>query len=100
MQVTMAHFWMILNSLQVFKKFIKKCSNGHGGYFLKCHYCNLLLINVQSPKNPHKFTSTFTLTKANVIFQFKSLKRTTHKVHMNSAPSKNFKKYAFGTKKN
>ncbi len=34
-----------------------------------------------------------------VIFKFGSPKRKTHKVHKNNAPFKNFKKYAFGTKK-
>ncbi len=77
----------------------KKCLNGHGCYFFKCHYCNLWLINVQSLKNPHISTSTFTLIESNVIFQFGSPKKTTHKVHMNNAPSKTFKKYAFGTNK-
>jgi hypothetical protein len=32
-----------------------------------------------------------------VIFWFENLKRKTHKVQMNNAPSKTFKKYAFGT---
>ncbi len=76
----------------------KKCSNGHDCYFFKCHYCNLSLINVQSPKNPHKYI-TLTLTKIDVIFQFGSFKRTTHKVHMNNVSSKTFKKYVFGRKK-
>jgi hypothetical protein len=52
-------------------------------------------MNVQSFKNPHKSTSTLTLTKANVIFQFGSPKRTTFKVHMNNAPSTTFKKNMF-----
>jgi hypothetical protein len=34
---------------------------------------------------------------SNVIFQFGSPKRKTHKVHKNNAPSKTFEKYAFGT---
>jgi len=34
-----------------------------------------------------------------VIFKFGSPKKKTHKVHRNNAPSKTFKKYAFGTKK-
>jgi hypothetical protein len=42
---------------------------------------------------------TFTLTKADVIFQFGSPKRTICKVHMNNGLSKTFKKYAIGTKK-
>jgi len=62
------------------------------------HYCNLWLINVQSSKNLHKSTSTFTLIKVNVIFQFGSPKKTTQKVHMTIVPCKTFKKYAFGTK--
>jgi hypothetical protein len=41
--------------------------------------------------------STLTLTKADVIFQFGSPKKTTYKAHINNAPSKTFKKYAFGT---
>ncbi len=52
-------------------------------------------MNVQSSKNPHKSTSTFTLVKTNVIFWFGSPKKTTHKAHMNNAPSKTFKKYVF-----
>jgi hypothetical protein len=36
---------------------------------------------------------------ANVIFEFGNSKRKTHKVFRNISPSKNFKKYAFGTKK-
>jgi hypothetical protein len=34
---------------------------------------------------------------ADVIFKFESPKRKAHKVHRNNAPSKIFKKYAFGT---
>jgi hypothetical protein len=34
-----------------------------------------------------------------VIFQFGSLKRKIHKIHMNNEPCKTLKKYAFGTKK-
>jgi hypothetical protein len=55
------------------------------------------LINVQSPKNPHKAT-ILTLTKVDVIFQFGSSKRTTHKVHMNNALSKTFKNIYFWDK--
>jgi hypothetical protein len=47
----------------------------------------------------HKSTSILTLTNVDVIFQFGSLKGTTHKVRMNNAPNKNFKKYVIGTKK-
>ncbi len=36
---------------------------------------------------------------ADVIFWFGSLKRKTHKVQRNNAPSKTSKTYAFGTKK-
>jgi hypothetical protein len=42
--------------------------------------------------------STLTSTKVDVIFQFESPKKITHKVHMNNALSKTFLKYAFGTK--
>jgi hypothetical protein len=45
-----------------------------------------------------KPTSTLTLKELNVIFQFESLKRTTHKVHMNNTPSKNFKNICFWDK--
>ncbi len=38
--------------------------------------------------------------KIDVIFQFGSLKRTTHEVHVNNAPNKTFKNiHAYGTKK-
>jgi hypothetical protein len=56
-------------------------------------------MNVQSPKNSHKCTSTLTLTKVDVIFQFGSSKRTTHKVHINNAPNKTFKSICFWDKK-
>jgi hypothetical protein len=34
----------------------------------------------------------------NVILKIWSLKKKTHKIHMNNDPCKVFKKYAFGTK--
>jgi len=41
----------------------------------------------------------FVFNVADVIFKFENPKRETHKVHKNDASFKNFKKYAFGTKK-
>jgi hypothetical protein len=46
-------------------------------------------------KNLHQ---NFTLIKDD-FFQFGSPKKKTHKVHMNNAPSKNFKKCVLGRKK-
>ncbi len=43
-------------------------------------------------------TSTLTLTKVGVIFQFGSPKRTTYKVHLNNAPDKTFKNICFWDK--
>ncbi len=40
----------------------------------------------------------FVCNVIDVIFKFGNPKRKTHKVHKNNAPSKTFKKYAFGTK--
>ncbi len=56
-----------LNLLTNSWKIHKKCSNGHGYYYFKCHYYNRWLINVQSPKNCNKSTSTLTSTKVDVI---------------------------------
>jgi hypothetical protein len=46
----MAKFTLHINPYKVHKK----CSNAHGCYFLKCHYCNVWLINVHPPMNVHK----------------------------------------------
>ncbi len=48
--------WLIFGRLRIPHKFLKS-SNGHSWYFFKCHYCNLWLINVQSPKIPHKLAN-------------------------------------------
>jgi len=40
--------------------------------------------------------STLTLTKVDVILQFESPKKKTHKVHMNNAPSRTFLKMLLG----
>jgi len=56
-------------------------------------------MHVQSPTNLPKPMWKLVFNVVNVIFWFGSLKKETHKVQRNNAPSKIFKKYVFGTKK-
>jgi hypothetical protein len=66
-------------------------------YFKKYYYSNLWIIHVQSPINLSKFVWKLVFNVVDhVFFKFGSLKRKTHKVHRNNAPSKTFKKYVFG----
>ncbi len=51
---------------EIHTKFIKS-SNRLGYYFLRCHYCNLWLINVHPPTNPTKPRSNFTLEDVDAI---------------------------------
>ncbi len=55
------------------------------------------IIHVQSPINLPKCMWQLVFDVIDAIFWFGSPKRKTHKVQRNNAPSKIFKKYAFGT---
>jgi hypothetical protein len=74
-------------------------SNRDGCYFKKYYYYYIWIIHVQSPTNLPKSMWKLLFNVVDVIFYIRSPKRKTHKVHRNNAPSKTFKKYAFGTKK-
>ncbi len=73
-------------------------SNEHGYYFSKCYYFNLWIIHVQSPINLPKSMWKLVFNVVDVIFKLGNPKKKTHKVQRNNAPSKTFKKYAFGIK--
>ncbi len=55
------------------------------------------IIHVQSLQTFLNLCENLYSNVADVIFKFESPKRKAHKVHRNNAPSKIFKKYAFGT---
>jgi hypothetical protein len=63
------------------------------------YYYNIWIIHVQSFTNLLKFMWKLVFNVIDVILKFESLKKKTHKVQRNNAPSKTFKKYDFGTKK-
>jgi hypothetical protein len=46
----------------------KSCSNRHHCYFLKCHHCNLWLINIHPFTNPPKPRSKLISKYVDVIF--------------------------------
>ncbi len=80
-------------------KIFKNNSNGHGCYFKKIsNIINMWIIYVQSSINLPKSMWKLVFNVVNVNFWFGNPKRKTHKIQRNNAPSKNFKKYAFGTK--
>jgi len=54
---------------------------------------------IQSPTNLPKYVWKLVFNVVHVNFKFESPKGKTHKVHMNNASCKAFKKYALGTKK-
>jgi hypothetical protein len=58
-----------------------------------------LNVIIQSPTNLRKYMWKLVFNVVHVIFKFESPEGKTHKVHMNNASCKAFKKYALVTKK-
>ncbi len=85
---------LLINPYKIFKNY----SNEHGCYLKIYWYSNIQIIQVQSPTNLSKSMWKLIYNVVNVIFWFGSLKKETHKVQKNNAPSKNFKKMFLGQK--
>ncbi len=79
-------------------KILLNDSNGHGCYFKKYELSNMWIIHIQSPTNLPKCMWKLVFNVVDVIFWFGSLKRKTHKVQRNNAPSKTFKNILLGQK--
>jgi hypothetical protein len=76
--------------INLYKIFLND-SNVHNCYFKKCYYFNFWIIHVQSPTNLPKSIWKVVFNVGDVFFKkFRSLKRKTHKVHMNNDMCKFF----------